>query len=112
MRLNFFLIIFLTTLIISLFMSCYVAAMYALTLAKAHKVPQKQHNFGLALVYTVIFLIPGINILFGLILAIGMSFPQVLTNLMLNADNMTEAEIELFDNSPKLSTAIHIFREH
>ncbi len=112
MRLNFFLIIFLTTLVLSLFMTCYVVAMYALTLAKAHKVPQKQHNFGLALVCTVIFLIPGINILFGLVLAVGMSSPQVLTNLMLNADNMTESEIELFDNNPKLSTAIRIFREH
>ena len=93
-------------------MACYVAAMYALTLAKAHKVPQKQHNFGLALVYTVIFLIPGINLLLGLVLAVGMSFPQVLANLMLNADNMTEAEIKLFDNSPKLSTAIRIFKHH
>ena len=89
-------------------MGCYVAAVYALTLAKAHKVPQKSSNFGFAL----LFLIPGINLLLGMLLAVSLSSSQVLTNLMLNADNMTEDEIDKFDNNPKLGTAIRIFKNH
>jgi hypothetical protein len=81
---------------------------YAITLAKAHKVPQKTSNFS----FVLLFLIPGINILLGLLLAVSLSSSQVLTQLMLNADNMTEDEIEKFDNNPKLSTALRIFYNH
>lgn len=108
MNFNLFLLIFLITTILSLFMGCYAASVYALTLAKAHKVPQKTSNFG----FTLLFLISGINLLLGMLLAVSLSSSQVLTHLMLNADNMTEDEIEKFDNNPKLSTAIHIFHTH
>lgn len=108
MNFNLFLLIFLVTILLSLFMSCYVAAVYALALAKAHKVPHTSSNLGFAL----LFLIPGINLLLGMLLAVSLSSSQVLDHLMLNADNMTEDEIEKFDNNPKLSTAIRIFHNH
>lgn len=108
MNINLFLLIFLVTTLLSLFMGCYVAAVYALALAKAHKVPKTTSNFGFALV----FLIPGINLLLGMLLAVSLSSSQVLDHLMLNADNMTEDEIEKFDNNPKLGTAIRIFHNH
>lgn len=111
-KLTVFLIIFLITVILTTIMICYVTLMYMFNLAKQYRVPAKSKDTGIGLVIVIVWLLPGINVFFALLLAVAVSSPKLMSGVIFTSDLMTIEEMQQFDKDPTLETAWKINKEH
>ena len=111
-KLTVFLIIFLITVILTTVMICYVILMYVFNLAKQYRVPAKSKDAGISLVLVIMWLLPGINVLFALFLAIATSSPKLMSGVIFTSDLMSIEEMQQFDKDPTIKTAWKINKEH
>jgi len=107
-----FLIVFLVTVLLTTVMICYVILMYVFNLAKQYRVPTKSKDSGISLVIVIVWLLPGINVLFALLLAVAMSSPKLMSGVIFTSDLMTIEEMQQFDKDPTLKTAWQINKNH
>lgn len=109
---NIFLIIFLSTIVLTLFMLCYIVCAWVFTLAKQHRVPIGHYDAKLTLLSFVLIIFPIINVLFALLLAVAVSSPRISEALLASSEDMLEEEVVKFDNHPTVFTALRIATKH